>query len=233
MAHDLERLIRSAYGRWKIKQKPHGSCPDEDAFAAFLEQKLPENQARLFMGHIAACDQCAELLAAHIRAAETQDAELPEELFQWTRNLLEAHASESALQIIVKAKDRLLELVSTNADVLVGQELVPAALLRSRKVKDFPDEIVALKDFDALVVQVSVRAREQGRFDVAVLVKVKQTQKPAEDLRISLIRGEVELESSVCEAGKAVFEHIEPGKYLVEVSSVVERVALIRMEITV
>jgi hypothetical protein len=137
------------------------------------------------------------------------------------------------LQIVIRAKERFLELLSTNADVLVGQELVPAALLRSRNIKDFPDEVSVLKDFQELLVQVTIRAKEPQRFDVIVLVKEKKTQRPAEDLRISLIQGTVELESLVCEAGKVSFEHIEPGKYTVEISGIAERTALVQMEIAV
>ena len=157
----------------------------------------------------------------------------PDSLLDSARKLINAEISARSLDIILRVKDRFLEVLNTTGDVLVGQELVPAAVLRSRQINDFRDEVSILKDFGDIRVEAKIITRSEGVFTLSVLIKNMQTLQVIKDLRVSLIKGETELESYLSESGKVVFEHVLFGKYTVEISATSERMASLSIDIKV
>jgi hypothetical protein len=53
------------------------------------------------------------------------------------------------------------------------------------------------------------------------------------DLRVTLIRDDTELESYLSDSGKVVFEHVLLGKYMVEISNIENKLAMIEIDIKV
>jgi hypothetical protein len=50
------------------------------------------------------------------------------------------------LEILLNLKERAWEIIQAGGDVLVGQELVPAPVLRSRQIDNFKDSLSIIKD---------------------------------------------------------------------------------------
>jgi hypothetical protein len=234
MSTDLEKLIKAVYGRWKAKlPKGSGAHPDEQDFIAFVQNQLPPQEIIRIKEHILSCDSCSQILAATIKLQSVQELEPPAKLLDESRALIDKAISSRILEIILQAKEKMLNLINTSGDVLVGQELIPAAVLRSRKISDFKDEVTILKDFGDIRVEVKITAKENNNFDLKVAMKNKQSQEIIKDLRVSLIKGDLELESYLAESGKVVFEHVLLGKYTIEISSLRDNMASVLIDIKV
>ena len=120
---------------------------------------------------------------------------------------------------------------------LVGQELVPAPVLRSRNIKDFKDEVTVLKDFQDMRVEVKIenRGSQEGKeiFNVIIMAKQKETQKVIKDLRVTLLKDDLELESCLNDSGSVTFEHILLGRYVIELATIDKKIAAILIDIKV
>lgn len=216
----MEKLIKTVYRRYKacllVKEETH---PDEENLACFFEGRLSQEESQIIKKHLTLCEDCAEAFAAQIKIKATKELKLPEGLILKVKDLLIKDPTAPILEILIKFKDEILELLNTSGDVLVGQELVPAPLLRGRQIKDFRNEITILKDFNRIRAEVKIEGKNSSSFSLTVLVKDKQTSGPINDLRISLSKEDgLELESYITESGIAVFERVLLGKYKVEIS---------------
>jgi hypothetical protein len=232
MHDELERLIKMAYKDWKSEQlnnqEPH---PDEETFACFLEDKLSPEEEEKIRAHLLACDTCAEIFSLQLKLKTGQLEDVPQGLIAQAKDLVQAAHEAPLLEIFLKLKEKALEVINTTGDVLVGQELVPAPLLRSRQIKDFKDEVIILKDFQDLRIEVKVEGCGTKAFNVTVTVKEKSTQKIIKDLRVTLIKDDLELESFLTDNGKVIFEHVLIGKYTLEISSVENKLACVLLDI--
>ncbi|MCX5710441.1 MAG: zf-HC2 domain-containing protein, partial [Candidatus Omnitrophica bacterium] len=224
MRQDLEELIRGVFRQWKQGLPETGDRhPDEDEFVSFIEGSLAEEEKNRIKEHIMGCDACAEILSLSIGDIK-QDLSVPEELLESVRGLVIPEDKSLFFEVVLRLKDDLLELINTSGDVLVGQEFLPAPILRSRSIKDFKDEVRILKDIKDFRVEVKVEAKSGKAFNLVVVVKEKRTQKVLKDLRISLLKAGTELESYISGAGAVVFEHVSLGDYRIDISKVEEKV---------
>jgi hypothetical protein len=232
MPEKIENLIKWVYRIWKRQHpSPQGTHPDEELLACFLEGKLSEREAGELKAHLVSCQDCLEALAFNpqLRVEETQ--EVPAELVSRVKNLVSPQSNHSLLEIFIRFKDKAMEIISTTGDVLVGQELVPAPVLRSRAIKDFKDEVTILKDFEDIRLELKLENKSPQAFNLIVVAKEKGTQEIVKDLRVSLFKDDIELESYLIDAAAVIFEHVLLGKYTVEVSSLKKKVASVLLEI--
>jgi len=225
-----EKFTKAVYKKWKEAHPDARAHPDEELLAGFLEGKLSGDEVRIIEEHILGCPLCAERASVLINS-DLRDMEVPRECIEKAKNLVSSQPTASFLEIILKLKEKSLEILSTTGDVLVGQELVPAPVLRSRQIGDFKDEVNILKDFEHLRVEVKVENKNGKEFNLTVVAKEKNSQKPIKDLRVTLIKEETELESYHAQSGKVTFEHVLLGVYEVEFSSIEERLARIVLDI--
>jgi len=234
MPDRLEKLIKLVYKAWKAdssnKDKEH---PDEEALTCFIEGRLTGEENDIIKEHLIICENCARAVALNLSAAGTQTKDVPEELLNRLKNLLASQREPCLLEIALRLKEKILEMINTTGDVLVGLELVPAPVLRSRSIKDFKDEVTILKDFNDIRVEVKVENKGGQEFNLNILVRQKQTQKTIKDLRVTLIKDDLELESYLTDSGTVVFEHVSFGKYAVEISAIDKKVASILLDIKV
>jgi hypothetical protein len=114
---------------------------------------------------------------------------------------------------------------------LVGQELVPAPVLRSRNIRDFKDEVTILKDFKDVRVEAKIENKLGSSFSLTVIVKEKPDLQVIKDLRITLFKGDMELESYHVDSGKVTFEHVACGSYTVAISSLTTTLASVLLDI--
>lgn len=232
MRDRLEELIKVIYKKWRQDQpKVAGPHPDEETLVCFLEGRLCKVENEDLMAHLLACDNCADIVATQVKAKLTEEKEVPQELVEYVKNLLLVKDKSSILEIALSLKEKFLEILSTTGDVLVGQELVPAVVLRSRGIKDFKDEVTILKDFKDLRVEIKIENKKGKAFNLTVVSKEKETQKVLKDLRVTLLKDDLELESYLCDSGRVIFEHVLLGKYIVEISQLENRLASILLDI--
>jgi hypothetical protein len=234
MDDKLESLVIMVYREWRGREnKEHDSHPDEETFACFVEERLTPEENEQVKAHVLSCQRCSEILTACIKMSSEKEVDVPQGLIEKTRELLEKRLQPSMLEIILRLKEKALEIINTTGDVLVGQELVPAAVLRSRKINEFTDPVTILKDFKDIRVDVKIEKKGSDFFEVSLIAREKQTQKTIKDARVTLIKDEVELESYLSDSEKVVFEHVLLGKYTVEISTVNEKLATVLLDIKI
>lgn len=234
MSRDFEKLVKGVYKNWKIRFiRPRGKHLEEEDFFALISGALSSKEAARFKNHILSCEKCAESLAVSVKLQKIPEIEPPDKLLESAWDLINKEISGQRLDIFLSVKDKLLELLNTTGDVLAGREIIPAAVFRGRKTKGFQDAVVIYKDFKNIRVEVRIEAQEKGSFSLQVVIKEKKAQEPVKDLRISLIKDNLELESYLGLTGKAVFDHVVFGRYTVEISNLTEKVAEILIDIKV
>lgn len=235
MTNKLEALIKSVYNSWQAAQKQQqqqqGAHPDEEALACFLEGRLSEQEGEAIKAHLVSCRDCSEAFSLSLEMENLEESKLPQEVLTYIKELLAGADTGSLLEIVLQFKERAIEILRTSGDVLFGQEVLAASLLRARKIKDFRDEVIILKDFKELRVQIRVENKSGRSFDLNISVKDKETQKVIKDLRVTLIREDLELESYLTGSGAVTFEHVLLGKYKLEISGIDDKLATVLLDI--
>ncbi|MFA5101354.1 MAG: zf-HC2 domain-containing protein [Candidatus Omnitrophota bacterium] len=231
MSERIERFIAMAFDDWKKDQADPASHPGEEEIACFLEGKLSKKDADRVKEHLVSCDACVQLLAADLHVYPAQEVDIPADVLERARAMVADTPAMTALEIALRVRDFGFEIVKATGDVLFGQEFIPAAILRSRHITDFKDEVAAVKDFPGARIEFRIQAGSGEGFHLVVLVKDKKTQKPLQDLRVTLFRDDIELESRITENGKAVFEHVAAGRYSIDVTGLKQAVARIVIDV--
>lgn len=234
MSDRIENFIKQVYRKWKTgKSAGSAEHPDEEALVCFIEGRIREKtELKAIELHISVCERCADIVAAHVKLGfHAEEVEVPEVLLMKAKNILGSNAGVPVLEVFLRLKGRLLELINTTGDVLVGQELVPAAILRSRSIKDFKGEVRVLKDFGDMRAEVKIENKDKELLSLRITVKEKGTNKEIKDLRITLVKGDRELESYHTDSGNVDFENIRPGEYKVEISDIENQLASIMLDI--
>jgi len=232
MQNKPEIIVKKVYKKWKAGSQAQASHPDEEMLACFLEGKLPKEESEQVKVHLVSCNECAEAIASSIKLKTSLKEEAaPQELISAVKGLLKAEEKSPLLEIFLRLKEKTLEIINTTGDVLVGQELMPAPVLRSRSIKDFKDEVTILKDFKDFFVEVKIENNHGRAFNLKITAKQKDTRKVIKDLRITLLKDDVELESYISDTGIVIFEHVLLGKYKVEISNIEQRLASIMLDI--
>jgi hypothetical protein len=234
MGNDFEGITRIIYRQWKAAGRfGVDEHPSEEELACLAENTLKPADRRLVQQHLLKCDLCAEYLAIQLKIQPHLSLDLPLPLLEKVKKLVEEGSRENLLEICLKLKEKALEIIQTTGDVLFGQELVPAPVLRSRKISEFKEEVSILKDLQQIRVMAKIQNKATRSFNLTITVTDKQAKKADKNLRVTLIRDGVELESYLNESGSSFFENVQPGDYLVEVSRQEERLAVIDLKVKV
>ena len=258
MTKYFEQIAKIIYREWKVTNRFTGQDhPDAESLACFLEDSLPDADKKLIQKHALSCDLCAEYLTTQLKIQPHLSLDVPAPLLEKIRKLVEGGARENLLEIFISLKGKALEIIQTTGDVLFGQELVPAPVLRSRKINEFKEEVSILKDLHQIRVLAKIQNKSSKSFNLTITVKDKQThwaeahglasdkpqdnglasnshsqsQEVDKNLRITLIKDGLELESYTNDSGSCFFENIPPGNYIVEVSRQGQREAVIDLKV--
>jgi hypothetical protein len=249
MFSDFEKIVRLIYrqrkGFKKIASLEH---PDEESLACFAEEKLKPQEMELIQKHLLSCDLCSEHLSTQLKIEAHVSQEVPAVLLDKIKKIVSSDVGENLFEIFIKLKEKALEIIQTSGDVLVGQELIPAPVLRGRQINEFKEEVNILKDLREIRVMAKIQNKNTNSFDLTITVKDKwprgyglasngQSHKPQgaglahQDLRVTLIKDKVELESYIIGSGSGLFENIPPGDYTVEVTQESRKVAVIDLKV--
>jgi hypothetical protein len=63
------------------------------------------------------------------------------------------------------------------------------------------------------------------------MAKERETSRILKDLRITLFKGDVELESYVADSGSVIFDNVLLGKYTIEVSNIDRKLASLLLDV--
>ncbi len=232
MQDKLEKLIKFIYRKHKAGHTTSPiDHPDEEAMTCFIEGRFSAEEENGMKQHLTECRLCAEAFLAQVALEPGSEPDVPRDLIVKVKNLIAQEKLSPVLEILLKLEDDLIELLGTNGDVLVGQELVPAPILRSRQIKGFKDEVMILKDFGGIRVEIKIEKRIPSTFSVVVNVRNKQNLQVIKDLRITLLKDDLELESYINDSGRVIFEHVTLGKYTVEIADIKDKLAAILLDI--
>lgn len=217
MLNDFEKIVRMVYRERKSSRG--GFAPqahlDDETLACLLEDKLPPEQRDSALNHLVDCDRCAECLSAQLGIQPHLSKDVPVYLLERVRRLVSG--GMDILEILLNLKERAWEIIQTGGDVLVGQELIPAPVLRSRQIDNFKDTLSIIKDLREARVLVKFESKGAGFFNLSVDVRDKQGREIKKDLRMTLKKSEIELESYLGEGGGCVFENLKQGDYNIEI----------------
>ncbi|PIQ88183.1 MAG: hypothetical protein COV73_00200 [Candidatus Omnitrophica bacterium CG11_big_fil_rev_8_21_14_0_20_43_6] len=234
MNNYFEQIAKVIYREWKAANRFTGrNHPNEETLACFLEDKLSLPDKKLIHKHLLSCDSCAEYLSTQLKIQTHLSLDVPAALLEKIKKSVGQDTRENLLEIFIHLKEKALEIVQTTGDVLLGQELVPAPVLRSRKINEFKEEVSILKDLQQVRVMAKIQNKTTKSFNLTITVRDKQVLKADKNLRVALIKDGVELESYVNESGSSFFEDILPGNYLVEISRQGQREAVIDLKVKV
>ncbi len=230
MPNYFEKIIGVIYRKKRSSESfVSGEHPDEEALACFLEDKLPHADRLFIEEHLVRCSFCAEYVGSQLKMQSSLAKEVPRLLLEKVKKLVIDGGREGLFEIFIKLKEKAIEIIQTSGDVLVGQELIPARVLRSRRIKDFREEVVILKDLQSIRVEARLKNNNAKSFDLTVAARDKQSQKLIRDLRVTLLKGGLELESYASEAASVIFRDILPGIYTAEVTKAGEKVAVVEI----
>jgi len=232
MLNNFEKISRIIYRERKGAEPFMGQDhPSEENLACFLEDKLSDNDKNTVLKHLLSCEACAEYLSTQLKIQPHLSLDVPAPLLEKIKKLVGQEAGENLLEVFLQLKEKAMEIIQTTGDVLLGQELVPAPVLRSRKINEFKEEVSILKDLQQIRVLAKVQNKSAKSFNLTITVKDKQTLKIDKNLRVTLIKDGLELESYINDSGGSFFENILPGNYIVEVSRQGQREAVIDLKV--
>ena len=232
MFNYFERISRIIYREWKGTGRLfNNEHPTEEALACFLEDKLAPVDSDLMQKHLLKCDICAEYLSIQLKIAPHLSKDVPDPLLERVRKILGSDVKDNVFEIFLRLKEKAWEIIQTSGDVLVGQELIPAPVLRNRQINEFKEEVSILKDLEEVRILAKVESKSSKIFNLTIIIKDKQGEKVSNNLRITLMKDEVELESYISDSGGSIFENISPGNYRVEVTQETRMVALIDLKV--
>ena len=231
MRDKFEGLIKAVYKRWKAGNLKAGvEHLDDETAACFLEDKLTTEEALRVKLHLISCNACARRFAIQAQVKDTLQA-LPEGSLERLKDKIGQEVPLDILDIVLRLKDKVVEILNTTGDVLVGYEVVPAAALRSRKIKDFKDEVSILKDFADIRLEAKIENKHGESFSLTITVKERGTSRILKDLRITLIKDDLELESYMLDEGSVTFDNILVGRYSVKISNLEGNLASVQLDI--
>jgi len=231
MFNRLEKITRVIYKEWKGSHLYTGKDhPDEERLACFLEDKLSRHDKEIIQKHLLSCDLCAEYLSTQLKIKPRLSLDVPVSLLEKVKKIINQETKENLFEILLRLKGKVIEVIQTTGDVLLGQELIPAPVLRSRQISEFKEEVNILKDLQQIRVLAKIENKDSVSFNLTIMVKDKQG-KIQKNLRVTLLKETIEMESYATDSGTSSFENILPGNYTVEVIQEDQKVAIINLEV--
>jgi len=232
MFNYFEKITKIIYREWKRSGRFIAqNHPNEEDLACFLEDKLATADKLLIEKHLINCDACAEYVGVQLKMQTGLVKDLPDALLAKVRKLVISETKSGLFEIFLKLKEKAIEIIQTSGDVLVGQELIPAPVLRSRQIKDFGEEVTILKDLQKIRIEAKLKNNNAKSFNLTVSIRDKESQKLIKDLRVALLKDNLELESYASDCASVTFKDILPGSYTVEVALKDEKIVVVEIKV--
>jgi len=229
---EQEKIIKQIYGKYKTdKLEEPLKHIEEEGLVCFAQGKLSKQESLQIKEHLINCKTCADKVSIFLNLNDSAIINAQEKVIEGLEGLVLA-AKKNVLEIFIKAKNDLLELISTNGNILIGQELVSEPLLRSRKINDLKNEIEVLEDFDNSRVQVKISNKGSQNFNLNIVTSKRNEPGFEKNLRFTLLKDGIEIESYVSDSGEAFFDQLLTGKYEIQLSNSKTKLASIILDLS-
>jgi hypothetical protein len=197
-------------------------CPDEEKLLDYLEGLLPEEDRFEVEEHLSDCQTCLDVLVVTAGMVRDEDRleldPVPEKVTESAVQLATRQCTKSCGALMEKVEQSIKNTFSKISDSFqLGPwaRWQPAPIRGSRKVT-FDDLVclrVPFKDIDT-----EIEIEKTGRNKAHVRVKLRETSKHKEGVRVTLKAGEREIASCLFEEGSALFEDIPFGHYSISLA---------------
>ena len=195
------------------------ACPDDALIANYADGLLSPWQRRSVERHLQRCSECRLLvgtvrdLSAHQRREGL--APVPKDVADWSRRFVSAVAKRHQLLDIVAAfTDRAVRAIQTTGTVLRGPAAQPAYAVR-RASADRSRTVIVQQSLGSVRVQVQVTGMDRGLHAVSLRATAPRSRSSIDDMRATLVQGDMELESHPFRRGSVTFESLRPGRYAI------------------
>ncbi|MFC1657881.1 hypothetical protein ACFL1D_00695 [Candidatus Omnitrophota bacterium] len=227
----IKEVIRMVYGFYRKRQDRGDSpCPDEEMLACFSEGKLSKSESKEIQGHLLSCSRCAEVVSLlYHRLGEEKT--VPEFLIQNAKGLLAGSSPPNILKVILALKEKAIQILKTSGDIILDNEIMPLPVLRSRKISDFTEDVKLIKKSGDLEISMLIQKQDKDRVRLNLNLLDKASLLPAEGLRLTLFRNGEETESYEAVFGKAMFDNLGIGRYVIEISRQQDKLGTVDLEI--
>ena len=227
----IEKIIKSVYRLYRANHRDSkSSCPSEEDLVCYCEGRLSGVDSEVLARHFISCPRCAESALVFTKKLQ-ENKVVPASLFKQIESCLSPKDSSVFLQIALAVKEKTLQIISTTAQVLLDNQIIPAPVLRSRDISEFSAGIKLVKEYKGIMVNVDIqnRGKNQVRFSLKLMHKNRHAALPG--LRLALLKEDKELESYTAESGNVVFDKLAAGKYIVELIHKADKLGRIHLEI--
>lgn len=234
---NIEELLKKALQQFKNKSqiKAKGQCLSEEDIATIIEGEVQDSGKEQFSEHIASCKKCAYALKENLQLANAMANKPmltpPEYVVKSAMDLLNPEVGQDILQIALNFKEKIIELIRTTGDILIGPEPVPVSVLRGSTKDTFPDEIKFVKTFDNLLAEVDIEKRNPSLCDIEIRLTEKDSKQKARDIRVTLAKNNREIESVLSQEGKAIFREVSADKYKIIMTKEDKKIGIVELSI--
>ncbi|MDD5526566.1 MAG: hypothetical protein PHE11_04085 [Candidatus Omnitrophica bacterium] len=209
---DERQLIKKVYERWKASRAAMPvKHPDEETLACFLEGRLTEPEEAYIKEHILECDRCAEIVSA---AAAEEDFSAPILGEERKSALKELYSGATLPEAEFSWKDGIFRLLRASGE-LSARRYALGGILRG-VCQQGSGKAMLRSVRGSLRFEIAVSGCSGGYFFLRCGMHGKL---PPGDIRAALYCRGREYESKVLPAGRAVFDCVPAGDYLLEISS--------------
>jgi len=236
---NIEILFRERLGklRRKGRLKLKGKCLNDQDIACIIDGQLSEKERVRYFDHVLSCMKCAQNLRDHLLVLNIIDKkgmlETPEAIVQAAMELYSPEVGVNVLEVVLDFKEKMIELVRTTGEILRGTELIPIPVLRSHgEEANFSNEIKIVKEFNNMMTEVGVEKNKPHLCNVEIRLTEKKTKKKMHGLRVTLMKDDREIESSLIEEGKVIFREVKPGKYSLFIIKDDKKIGIVKLHIT-
>lgn len=218
----------------KNKMNETNDCLSIETIACYVDGILPEKERKPIVQHLETCNRCKEEIAYQMDIAKQQKKEelifLPEFLTRRARNLVSERFGTNVLQVIAKFSDKAIEALRVVGETFCEVKPQPVFALRGQDSELVTVQSVS-KNFGGFRVEIEIVRQKADLNKIIFKVMDDQTKSPVSDLRVTLMDRETELESYIAQNGKAIFENIKPGNYIIQISGITDPIGMIMLEL--
>lgn len=204
----LEKKIKELINQSGAEKQ---ACPSELELCALIEGTLePEDEVRA-KGHLSQCPICFELVRISLDLEENGYRPAPETALQKAKSLFSPDLASRARRFFSG-----IFSAQTGQGGVPG--LTPAFAVRGSELAQSVGLSSYVKDMGPYRAEVEVEKNPDDSYQLRVWVYDRKTRNTVSGMRASLSNRHQELESLVIEKGRAIFEPVPEGEYLLKIS---------------
>jgi len=200
---ELEEKLKVVFSRWKSQPGP---CPDFETLVGFLEKKLSPKLEAEVRRHLCSCSSCQELVKLYLESEDIFLGRVSRRIINRAKTVFKPNW----FQRVLSGMRERFSGTSWTGEVLSFQPVRSSFSSNQGKVFSYQERIYPYQ------IRTEVVHLENELFQIWVEAYNPQLCQRSSGLRVNLKEGEKELESLVLEQGRAVFEPVPKGNYLLE-----------------